>query len=225
MKIKILLLSTALAMCAMSVNAQSPTTTFGIRAGINMQNINGKNITGDALSMKVVPRFNIGIVADINVAPDFYFEPGLMFSTKGGKLNENVLGMDMTAEYKLSYIELPLNLLYKPELANGYLLLGFGPYIAYGIGGSAEFSIEGISSDENIKFANEYSSINPYGHYFKRIDYGGNLFFGFEMSNGITLQANCQLGLAKINSDNKTYSDNKTAFRNTGFGITLGYNF
>ena len=35
----------------------------------------------------------------------------------------------------LSYIEIPVNLLYKPVVGNGKLLLGFGPYIAYGIGG------------------------------------------------------------------------------------------
>ena len=225
MKLQILLLSTALAVCVMSVNAQSPTTTFGLRGGVNLHNINGKEMDGDGLNMKVVPRFNIGVVADINVAPDFYFEPGLMFATKGGKSNENFLGIDMTAEYNLSYIELPLNLLYKPKLANGYFMLGFGPYIAYGVGGKAEFTIDGKSSKESIEFTDEYSSINPYGNYFKRLDYGGNLFFGYEMSNGITFQVNCQLGLANINADNTTYPDNETAFRNTGYGIMLGYNF
>lgn len=224
MKIQILLLSTALTMCALTANAQS-TTTFGIRGGMSMQNINGKDMNDDALEMKFVPRFNVGVVVDFNVAPDFYFEPGLMYATKGGKSEDSFLGMDMTAEYNLSYIEMPLNLLYKPMLGNGYFLLGFGPYIAYGIGGNAEFSIDGISTDETIEFTDEYSSINPYGNSFKRIDYGGNLFFGYEMANGITFQANCQLGLAKINADNTTYPDNKTAFRNTGFGITLGYNF
>jgi hypothetical protein len=56
------------------------------------------------------------------------------------------------------------------------------------------------------------------------MDYGGNLFFGFELNSGLLLQLNTQFGMAKINSDNTTF-DNELEFRNTGYGLSLGFNF
>jgi hypothetical protein len=172
----------------------------------------------------MVPRFHLGVVAGIPVAPDFYFQPGLSFTTKGAKSKDQFLGLDMSAEYNLSYFELPLNFLYKPVLGNGHFFLGFGPYLAYGIGGKAKFTIENTSTEDKIVFAKDYNSQNPYDwKYFKHLDYGGNIFFGYELNSGISLQVDTQLGMAKINSE-KTPSS-KTEFRNTGFGLSVGYNF
>lgn len=208
------------------VRSQEKDFSFGLRAGFNMQNINGKDRNGDKLTMNLVPRFNAGVVADIPIVPDFYFEPGLSFVTKGAKSKNDFLGLGMSVEYNLSYIELPLSFVYKPVLGSGRFFLGFGPYIGYGIGGKAKFNVAGLKSDNNLVFDNEYTGVNPYDwKHFKHFDYGGNLFFGYEMSSGISLQLNTQLGFAKINSKNNLYPGNKSEFRNTGFGLALGYNF
>jgi hypothetical protein len=225
MKNKSIFIGSILLLLALTANSQSTGVSFGLRGGLNLQNINGKDLNGDKLTMSMVPRFHLGAVAGIPVAPEFYFQPGLMFSTKGAKSKSDFLGMDMSVEYNISYIELPLNFLYKPVVGKGHFMLGFGPYIAYGIGGKAEFTINNTSTEDKIVFANEYSSINPSDwKYFRHLDYGGNLFFGYELSGGLSLQVNTQLGLAKINADNTAVST-KTEFRNTGFGLSLGYNF
>ena len=62
--------------------------SFGIRAGVNMQNINGKDMGGDKLTNKLIPGFNAGINVEIPVAPEFYVQPGLLFSTKGAQTSE-----------------------------------------------------------------------------------------------------------------------------------------
>lgn len=225
MKNKVLLLTTALLLFEFSANAQTTGISFGLRGGVNLQNINGKDIDGDKLTLGLVPRFNLGVVAGIPIAPDFYFQPGLFFTTKGAKSKDQFLGMDMSVEYNLTYIEMPLSFLYKPVLGDGHFFLGFGPYLAYGIGGKAKFNINNVSTEEKIEFTNEYEGLNPYDwKYFKPFDFGGNLFFGYELKSGISLQLNTQMGLAKINADNKTLSG-KSEFRNTGFGLSLGYNF
>ena len=191
-----------------------------------MQNINGKDQDGDALDMKLVPRFQVGVFAEIPIAPDFYFQPGLTFITKGAKSENEFLGIDLlTVEYNVSYIELPLSLLYKPQLGEGWLFIGFGPYVSYGVGGKAKF--EGIvDTEQKIEFTKAHDGVilPSEWKYFKPFDYGGNLFFGYEMGNGISIQVNTQLGFAKINSDNNDDND-ETSFRNTGYGLGIGYNF
>jgi hypothetical protein len=223
MKNKFLFLIFVLVLIGFSASSQTNGVSFGLRGGVNFQTINGKDMNGDKLTSNMVPGFNAGVVVAIPVAPDFYFQSGLLYTTKGGKLKDMV----MSPQYNLSYVELPLNFLYKPLLGTGHLLLGFGPYIAYGLGGKAKYTFNNTPSEDKIIFANEYSNINPYGPYFKHLDYGGNLYFGYEMSNGISLQLNTQLGMAKINADNTNvlYTNNKTSFKNTGFGLSLGYMF
>jgi hypothetical protein len=61
--------------------------------------------------------------------------------------------------------------------------------------------------------------------YYKAFDAGGNLFFGYEMANGISAQMNIQLGMVKINPEYKIIPDDKSSIKNTGFGISLGYRF
>jgi hypothetical protein len=226
MKSKNVFLIAILVMFGFSAMAQQTEgISFGLRGGVNFQNINGKDASGDKLELDMISGFNGGVVVEIPVAPEFFFQSGLLYTTKGTKAPENFLGPTMTGEYNLSYIELPLNLLYKPLLGQGHLLLGFGPYVAYGIGGKAKFT-SALGTDEwDIEWADEYSSALHYGQYFKRLDYGANLFFGYELANGLSAQLNTQFGLAKINADNTTYPDDDTSFKNTGFGISLGYMF
>lgn len=226
MKNKHIFFISALMMLMSPVIAQESNFSFGLKAGVNMQNINGKDREGGKLTMNLVPRFNAGMVAGIPIAPDFYFEPGLFFATKGAKSDNQFLGMDMSIEYNLSYLEIPLSFVYKPMLGSGKFFLGFGPYIGYGIGGKTKLEVAGVKTDDKIVFDDKYTGLNPYDwRHFRHFDYGGNLFFGYELSSGISLQLNTQLGFARINSENNLFPNNKAEFRNTGFGLSLGYNF
>lgn len=216
MKTKALLL--ALATFALVVNAKAQ-TTFGIRAGVNFQNINGEDADGDDLDLKLKPGFNVGVNAEIPVATDFYVQPGVLFSTKGAKSD-----IDDDAKIKLSYIEVPINFLYKPVLGSGKLLLGIGPYVAFAIGGKVS---DGNGKDTDIEFENEitltqYGSATPY---FKRLDVGGNLLVGYELSSKLSAQLNAQLGMVKINPKITGISGDDTKAKNTGFGVSLGYRF
>ena len=225
MKIKTFFFLALLLISGIRANSQDTGISFGLRGGVNMQNINGKNLTGDKLELNLVPRFNFGAVVGIPISPEFRFQTGVMYSAKGAKAKSDFLGLDMAAEYNISYIEMPFNFLYRPVLGNGHFLLGFGPYVAYGFGGKAKFTVNNTSTEEKIVFTNEYQNINPYDwKYFRHMDYGGNLFFGYELNSGLSLQLNTQLGMAKINSENTTFN-NDLEFRNTGYGLSLGFNF
>ena len=212
MKQKILGLTLALIAIASSADAQSTkgATGFGLRAGVNFQNHNGKDVNGNKLDYKLNTGFHAGVTADMPVAPDYFLQPALLYSKKGAEYaNENKL--------ILSYIELPVNFLYKPVLADGRLLLGFGPYAAYAISGKYKPST-GPAADINF----DESATSPS---FKRFDAGANFLAGYELANHLSFQLNAQLGLLDINRKSPTILNDQSSVKNTGFGVSLGYTF
>lgn len=197
------------AIVGIKANAQ---TTFGVRAGVNFSNINGKDNDGDDLDFKIKPGFNAGVNAEIPVAEDFYVQPGLLFSVKGAK--DEVLNEDV--KLHLGYLELPVNLLYKPALGTGRMLLGFGPYVAYGITGKAKSD----NDDADVEWDDAPTIPAADKIYVKPFDAGANVLVGYEFANNLSAQLNAQLGLVNTNAYN---TDAK--WKNTTFGISLGYRF
>lgn len=192
-------------------------TTFGIRGGVNFQNLNGKTSDGSKLENKLKVGVNAGVTADIPVvAPDYFVQTGLLFSTKGAKIDD--FG-NSSAKVNLSYIEVPITFLYKPTLGAGKLLLGVGPYIGFAVGGKVED--QDISFDKEITLQ-QASSGTPY---FKRFDAGGNVLFGYQFTPKLSAQLNAQLGLVNINPKIEGGLEGDAAVKNTGFGVSLGYQF
>jgi hypothetical protein len=201
-------------------------TSFGIIGGVNFQNLNGKDMDGDKLENDMIVGFHAGVNVQLPIAPQFYFQPGLIFSNKGAENSSTILTSTITSTYKLSYIELPLNLVYKAQLGSGYFMLGFGPYVAYAIGGKATIEGGPVTLESDIEFKKEVEIGDPMTTtYFKPLDAGANIFFGYELPAGLFAQFNAQLGLININPDDKRLPDNKLAVKNTGFGLSLGYRF
>jgi hypothetical protein len=207
-----------------SAIAQSNTegrSSFAILGGVNFQNLNGEDMSGDKRENDLLIGYHVGVNAQIPVAPQFYFQPGLQFSAKGAKSVSA-----LTPTYKLSYIELPLNFVYKALLGNGFFMVGLGPYVAYGIAGKAIYDIGPVTSESDIKFKNEVVLGDPLlTVHIKPLDAGGNIFFGYEMAGGLFLQLNAQLGMLNIRPDNYLFPDDNSTLKNTGYGVSLGYRF
>lgn len=165
--------------------------------------------------------FHAGVNLQIPVAPEFYFQPGIMYTTKGAKDVSDLV----TTTYNLSYVEVPLNLVFKPSLGNGFFMLGFGPYVAYGISGKVTSEAGSATVERDVVFKNSIESTESplAGPYIRRIDGGGNIFAGYELSSGVFFQLNTQFGMIKINPEDKRISDDKSSVKNTGFGLSLGY--
>lgn len=208
-----------------SIQAQTG-MSFGLRAGVNFQNINGQDANGNNLKNDILTGFHIGINAEIGIAPEFYFQPGLLYTTKGAQNDYVILGQTIKNTIHISYIELPLNIIFKPLLGTGHMLLGFGPYIAYGISGNAKQEGGSINQTEDIKFQNTVTASDPNNVvYLKALDFGANLIAGYEFSNKLSFQLNAQLGLTDINPKYDFIANDKTSNKNTGFGFSAGYRF
>lgn len=221
-QVSLILIFTLLVSEAMAQSGVPGKTTFAILGGVNFQNLNGEDNSGKKLENDLIVGYHFGVNVQIPVAPEFYFQPGLQFSTKGA---ENTVSA-LTSTYKLSYIELPMNFVYKSLLGNGYFMVGLGPYVAYGVGGKAIYEGGSISTESDIKFKNEVVSGDPLTIvYIKPFDAGGNIFFGYELAGGLFIQLNAQLGMLNIRPDNYFLPDDNSTLKNTGYGISLGYRF
>lgn len=216
---KKLLASLLLALSFACVYAQSKTQSsgagFGIRAGFNLQNINGRDFNDNKLENKLVPRFHAGLYAELPIADDFFVQPGVLFATKGTKFKGG------NTVLNLSYIEVPVNLLFKPTLGGGRLLLGFGPYVAYAVSGKLKPENGNLRS---ITFKKEISTSEFLsGNYLRPFDAGANLLFGYELSSKLSVQLNAQLGLVNIYPNIDGITNDNINYKNTGFGLSIGY--
>lgn len=200
---------------------------MGIRAGINFSTMTGHNVGASDLNVNINMGFHAGVLYDIVLSDYFFIQPGLLFSTKGFS-EKGVPGNDNYTFKKTGYYaELPINLIYKPSLGNGHLLVGAGPYFGYGLGG--KWTNEGtINTKGNVVFVNDFNEYdNGNGKnmvYGKRRDYGINVLFGYEFSNRIFAQLNGQHGLMDITplKDGEILDLKQN---NVQFGVSLGYKF
>jgi len=195
---------------------------FGILGGGGMQTLTGTDYWGVKLDSKLTPGFHAGGNVILSIFQDFWFQPGILFSVKGAK--QNIIPDDITKTVSLSYIEVPLNLLYRPQLGDGHLLLGVGPYGGYGVLGRERVKSGTITTELTVKYLTDASEEPTTYVYYRGLDAGANIFFGYEFYNGILLQLNGQMGLLKVNSDYGLPND-KTSKKNTGFGLSVGYRF
>jgi hypothetical protein len=190
--------------------------------GVNVQNLYGKDYNGRKLGNALILGFHAGANIQVRITQGFYFQPGLMFITKGkGKYN-NIVRITTN----ISYIEIPMNFVYKTQLGNGFIMFGIGPYVGYAIMGMEKTKVDGEDSQkQDIEFRNFVEAEDPRNVlYYKALDAGGNVFFGGELE-GIFVQLNIQVGMININSNFKGLADDKSEVKNVGFGLSVGYRF
>lgn len=117
------------AVCALGVSAQTfwsseaaeKKVTLGVRAGLNIADLNGKGI--DAKSRT---SFLAGVSADFNLVESFSINSGLFYTGKGAK--------DLSADF----IELPVYASYRLNFAEAsQLQVNVGPYFDFGVAGDA----------------------------------------------------------------------------------------
>ena len=182
---------------------------FGAKTGLNFSNMSAKSDLGNADEIyKTKIGFHIGVTAEVPLSANLYFEPALLFSTKGFKIDETLA----KGSTNLNYLELPLNLLYKFDVGSLKLFALAGPYVGFAMSGKTK--ADGID-DITLKIGTnkEEDSIKP-------LDFGANFGAGVEISN-ITVGLQYGLGLANI----ATNTDGGLSVKNKVFGVSVGYKF
>lgn len=178
---------------------------FGVTAGPGFSSVTTK-ANGDKETSKLMTGLRGGITVDLPLADEFYIQPSLLYAGKGG--NEEVLGVDLKT--RIHYLELPINFMYKPEVGAGNLFIGLGPYIALGLSGKTD---GGSAGSVDIDWGDETGQL-------KKMDAGANFQVGYEFPMGLNVGLFTDLGLVNLAG-----GDNDNSFKNTSFGLSVGYKF
>jgi hypothetical protein len=215
---------------AVSYSALSQQSNAILKAGVNLANVSVTD-NGNIDDANMLTSFQVGILGDIHVASLLYFQPGLLFTGKGSKIEigrptENLYVKQTSNPF---YIEVPANLVIKlPFNSESHFFVGAGPYGAIGITGKAKTdgTVLGFSShsEHSIEFSNDDPA--TFGEeegtglgVLKRFDYGLNGIIGIE-GKKLVVSAGYGLGLAKLQSGSNSGEDNDNKHRVLSF--TLG---
>lgn len=159
-------------------------TTFaqfkvGVTAGGNRTNQKINLKEGSLISGHNVSGFHAGLVSDLALDDHFHIQSQLLYARKG--MIHNNIQTGYASTYRLHYVELPVNVLYKFDFTAGKIFVGTGATVGYAVAGSNGF-------------------FKGNGNPWKREDLSLNFTGGFEWNNGIYVSVNSQKGLLDINS-------------------------
>lgn len=197
--------------CTTSLFAQSP-IKFGVDAGVNLSN---SSLDAGDSDKKAKVGFQIGVVAEYELAPDLFLQSGLSFTTKGSKVEDKSLSfVKQSVTFNQIYLQLPVYAAYKVEVTPTMkIVFNAGPYLAYGIGGKT--SLKNIVTDDII---NEPSKYDTFGDdVLKRFDFGLGGGVGAEFSQ-IFVGLKYELGISDL-------SRGEDSYRNRNASLTVGYRF
>ena len=180
-------------------------------------------------------------MAQVPISYNLSFMPQLNLLSKGGKLDQSETsdfgGTTVTetikADAKLTYVELPLNFVYTTADAEeglGGFFIGIGPNIGFGLGGKIDgtYTISALGQteseplDTDVKFdgkSDDELDSNDEDAHFKRLDFGANIIAGYQLSNGLFINAHYTHGFSNINPNSGIESKNRY------FGFGIGYFF
>jgi len=186
--------------CGMISILKSFAQTFEIKTGVNFSTMLSKDdistISGD---YTLTPRFLIGVTTDVPITQIFSVETGLLFSSKGYKLDSDYRlyeNSEPTPRYVnviLNYIDIPLSIKTHTSFLRFPIYGMIGPYLGFGLNGKTitdEFS-GGVTESKEYKH-----QIGSDGSW-KRFDYGLQAGAGVVIGK-FDLGLNYVYGLANI---------------------------
>jgi len=199
-------------------------TTIGLRGGYNFYTIHGRYASGDNFYLRTEDGFHVGADVEFPIGTNVYLQPGILYNQKGANFkNYQYMGQSYHGDVKLSYIEVPVNIIVKPSVGRGRILLGAGGYLGRGIG--REAGIEQGNFDVRFKHDVDSSELEETPFYYRPWDAGANFLLGYQFSNNLFLQANGQVGLKRINPTVNGQYPGKNKHRTIGVSLSLGYRF
>nr|WP_068889912.1 porin family protein [Pedobacter panaciterrae] len=181
--------------------------SFGIRAGANLMNM-GKIQSGDqSYSTDSRVGFQAGVYADLPMGGGFAFLPEAMFIQKGAKLSENVAGISLDLNTRISYIDIPVLIGYK---ATPELTVFAGPQVSFLLSQKSTGALNSDATAESTDTKNFSKSLA-----------GGAVGLGYSITPNINVNARYMMDFQKALKDDA----NQDKLKNKGFALSLGYTF
>lgn len=204
------------AVAVLGVNSADAQVKFGVKAGPQLTNVVGDD-AGDT-DMKV--GFNVGGFANIRFSEQFAFQPELLYSLQGYKVEESISEFGVTAKTEgkahLSYINVPLMMKW---YAYDGLNFEFGPQVGFNVAakGKSTTTITGGEFDQTLEQDEDIDGIST-------VDFGVNIGAGYEMENGLNFGLRYGRGLTSVYDFEDANGDKAKAF-NSVISLGIGYTF
>ncbi len=198
----------ALLMIPMSVMAQNG---VGLEAGGSMayMRLEDATNTGTITKTSMIGGAKLGGVADLSLDKHFYLQSGLYFSMKGTNVTTHFDGrpytnsvIDQKGHYRINYLELPLNILFKTGVqGKGRFFFGGGAYAGYGPKSKGNTKITGYLDAGAGNVTPVDTTVSQKTDMGKGSwDVGALVNAGFEWYNGLFIRANYEIGVKNLDS-------------------------
>lgn len=211
-----------------------PTSTFaqikfGIKAGINLADMNGRVDGIKDSDTKTKLGFNLGGVLNYSFTDILSLETGLILDSKGYEYRFDSNGdFSSKADYgklvtSIYYLDVPINLKVRYDLGNIKVFGRFGPYIGFALSGKIKATGDlkndmkdlGLDTEKPIEFGGSATNDD-----LKGFDFG--LIFGAGVGIGkVEIGADYDWGLLNILPG----GDSDNYIRNGVFKFSLAYMF
>jgi hypothetical protein len=151
----------------------------------------------------------------------------LNFIQKGFETEESETFMGVTyrdkSDVTLSFIEIPLNIVYNFPAGAGKFFVGAGPSIGFGISGKNKSTFEEtgeptVKETIDIKFDGDKDATDNNEH-LKSLDFGINLLAGYKLPMGLSFALGYTQGLSNLSP-----YDN-TSLKTSGISLKIAYTF
>jgi hypothetical protein len=242
---KVILFAAGLLTVSMA-NAQ---VGFGVLGGVNANN-QIDHYQGESVSNQLKVGFHVGGIVDFALNENWSIQPGLMYIMKGGlqersaEMNTEIgmLRTEVKDKLSLSYVEMPVNVVYKVPMNNGgALMFGAGGYAATLLEAHTVYSYKATINGEDVDAMTQGGKAkvavgDDSNDQIHRFDFGATGMLGYKMANGWFVRGGVDVGLFDIIRANNTNGfansqPNTTAAsanpesKNISYLLSVGYIF
>ena len=236
------LVGSALLLAASAAQAQ---VSVGPRVGLNVTNLSYDLDGKDDTDSKYQYGAQVGATLNAQFG-NLSVQPSLLFTMKGDRAevsdtkSTTIGGQTFSSTFvskqtlRLNYLELPVNLVYSTNGAEGGFQVFAGPYVALGLSGKATAKTTSTvtsgstsqtrtsSDDSDVEFASKEGKDDK--AYLRNIDAGFNMGVGYKVG-GIQAQLGYGLGLSNLIPNDANDKKPDITVRNRGFQLALSYFF
>ena len=164
-----------------------------------------------------------GLVAEFDLGETVSLRTGINYLQHRLTLDsKNDPDFQATAENRLHYLQLPVNVLYNVPVGTHTFFVGAGGFINYGISGESVQTIRETELDGSVTVSKEtlkaFNKTEDNGADLKRVDAGVGALVGIRLSSGIFANIGYQLSLTNSSRDEGSY-------KNRGLQLGVGYFF
>ena len=208
---KKIIFSTLAIVFALVINSHAQAIRWGLQGSFCFasQQIDDPAVT----STNSVTTYGLHLTAEKQLRNHLFLRTGVGLIGKGVVIFQST----QTSTITLSYIDLPINLVYKADMNTlGKFYIGAGPYFSYGMNGNIQYQDLNTSSGEALAFGQN----EDYVH----IDGGISFISGLELNNHLSFNLGYQLGLNNLATESQNLGGTNT-IKNRLFSIGLGLNF